>query len=165
MMKRTVFSKKPAKSSKAAVKRTPPRKKGKTSPKVKKQVKKRVVATKRAVRQLHGTITVQRMFPDKTMQTTEGKIRVGAFVVEPARVGISYGITLNMTNYQFARATVSVELPCHVEEKDAALAACERIVSKQIQKEIDSLDAQRKKYGLKPAEIVGEPEPLITFLK
>lgn len=160
MKKRTVFSRKPAKSTKRAVRQATPRRKGKTPLR-----KHRVVATKRAVRQVHGTIIVQRMFPDKTVQTSEQKIRVGTFVAEPARVGISYGITLNMTNYQFARATVSVELPCHVEEKEAALKAAERIVSKQIQKEIDSLDAQRKKYGLKPAEVVGEPEPLITFLK
>ena len=179
-MKRASFSKRP-KGTKCAARRTVLRMKGKIFQKSKKVVGvrravkqkkgrvftkgKRVVKTGRAVKQRFGLLTVHRMYPDKTSDIRQQTIRVGRFEVEPARVGISYGITLNMTNYQFARATVSVELPCYVEEKEAALSVAEHIVSQQIQREIESLDAQRKKYGLKPAEVIGEPEPLISFLK
>ncbi|MDR1945996.1 MAG: hypothetical protein LBQ51_02360 [Desulfovibrio sp.] len=43
-------------------------------------------------------------------------IEVRPFATVPAKVGVSLGRTINMGNYESARITVSVEIPCYREE-------------------------------------------------
>jgi hypothetical protein len=138
-------------------------------PRKKKNIKitKKKSAVKRtSVKRIHaqGKVIVQCMYPDKTQKVSEQNIRVTPFISEPAKVGVSYGVTLNMTNYQSARATVWCELPCYPEEKEAALQVAQSIVAREIGREIKSLDDQRKKHGWVSA-VIKPDDDLINFLR
>lgn len=47
-------------------------------------------------------------------------IQVRTFLVPPAKVGVRLGRTINMGNYESLQVSVSVEIPCYVEETGAA---------------------------------------------
>lgn len=146
--------------------------KAKHVPALKKKVLKPTTAPKKksskksTSKRIHaqGKLIVQVMYPDKTQKVSEQNIRITPFVSEPAKVGVSYGVTLNMTNYQSARATVWCELPCYPEEKEAALQVAQSIVAAEIGREIKSLDNQRKKHGWVSA-VIKPDEDLINFLR
>ena len=55
----------------------------------------------------------------------EGKeetISINKFVTEPAKVQVEYGLTLNLGNYESARVSVAVTVPCYREEIEDAHA-------------------------------------------
>ncbi len=62
--------------------------------------------------------------------------QVGTFKTTPARVTISKGLTLNLGNYESARVTVGVEIPCYVEEVEAVAEAINVLVEKRLQDEV-----------------------------
>lgn len=51
-------------------------------------------------------------------QTSEetGHIEIRPFVTVPAKVGVSLGRTINLGNYESARISVTMEVPCYREE-------------------------------------------------
>lgn len=54
------------------------------------------------------------------------------FEVEPARVSVAMGMTINLGDYQSARIDVSVSLPCYREEVDDAYAHAREWVEEKI---------------------------------
>jgi len=59
-------------------------------------------------------------------------LEVSMFDVEPAWVKASYGLTLNLGNYESARADAGVTLPCYVEEIDKAFEQAWKIAKEEI---------------------------------
>jgi hypothetical protein len=81
--------------------------------------------------------------PDAGSEENE-LIEVRKFQTEPAIVGITYGLTVNMGNYESCRVEVSLRLPCYAEEKDAACEHAKKWVEGRVMAEVDSV---RKKTG------------------
>jgi len=71
-------------------------------------------------------------------------IAVRRFVTEPAVVGISYGLTVNMGNYESARVDVTLRLPCYAEEVDDAFVSAREWVEQRVMTEVDGI---KKKTG------------------
>ena len=63
-------------------------------------------------------------------------LKVGEFRTAPAKVLVSKGLTINLGNYESARVTIGVELPCYVEEVEDATSAAERLVEARVQNEV-----------------------------
>lgn len=51
---------------------------------------------------------------------TEEIIEIHKFATEPAQVNLGLGLTINLGNFEFVRADVSMTVPCYKEEADAA---------------------------------------------
>ena len=70
------------------------------------------------------------------------------FKTEVARVGVTYGATVNMGNYNSARVDVHVSVPCYVEDLDKAHKFAEEFASKKLQESLIQLrDSSAKKVG------------------
>ena len=63
-------------------------------------------------------------------------IKVGVFKTEPAKVTMQKGLTINLGNYESARFTVGVELPCYVEEVQGLLADLNKLVEERVKQEV-----------------------------
>lgn len=75
-----------------------------------------------------------------TLDTTkEETISVQTFVTEPAKVQVELGLTLNVGNYQSARITIGLVLPCYKEEADAAFQYAKDWVGERAQQEADEV--------------------------
>ena len=61
------------------------------------------------------------------------------FEVEPARVSMSMGMTVNLGNYESARLDVSVSLPCYREEVEYAYAHAREWVEEKITLETEMI--------------------------
>lgn len=59
-------------------------------------------------------------------------LEVQTFDVEPAWVKASYGLTINLGNYESARADAGVTLPCYVEEIQDAFKRAWDIAKEEI---------------------------------
>lgn len=73
-------------------------------------------------------------------------IAVHRFLVPPAKVGFSVGLTLNMGNYESARIEVSVEVPCYKEEIDEAYEYAKHMCSTRLQEEVQSVRTSGKPF-------------------
>ena len=73
----------------------------------------------------------------------EGIIAIHKFETEPATVSVDYSLTMNLGNFESARISVSVQVPCYREEVDEAYEFASAWVEQRI-------GAERNK-------IVGEP--------
>ena len=90
---------------------------------------------------LPTVVTVARHYkradaPVDTEDTSVETMDVEDFVVAPARVKLELGITMNTGNYESARISVGIEVPCYREEIDEAYKnwlkyAKERIIEEQ----------------------------------
>ena len=69
----------------------------------------------------------------------EETLEVRQFVTPPAKIGLEYGLTVNMGNYNSARVSVTLELPCYVEEINEAYHFAEEWVAARISLEKDQL--------------------------
>lgn len=58
-------------------------------------------------------------------------LAVRRFVTEPARVSVEMGMTVNLGNYESARITVALVVPCYYEERDAAYDFAKEWVTKR----------------------------------
>jgi len=99
-------------------------------------------------------VTVRRQFleggePASLPEEKTEVIEVHRFVVEPAKVQVGRGLTLNMGNYESARLDVGIEVPCYVEEVDSAYEWARRWVEKRIGEEHKSIKGHvdKKKSG------------------
>lgn len=62
---------------------------------------------------------------------TDETIEVRQFVTEPARVSVEMGMTVNLGNYESARVTVMLTVPCHLEEHEEAYSYAKAWVNKR----------------------------------
>lgn len=73
-------------------------------------------------------------------------LRVGEFRTAPAKVLVSKGLTINLGEYQSARVTIGVELPCYVEEVGEVTDRAERMVEARVENEVLAI----KKKDVRP---------------
>jgi hypothetical protein len=78
-------------------------------------------------------------------EENEEVLEVHRFVTEPAKVGLEYGITLNLGGYESARVSVLVQMPCYREEVDAAYDHAKQWAEKRIKSEIDEIRGKSTK--------------------
>lgn len=72
-------------------------------------------------------------------QGGEEVIEVHRFATEPAKVEVSLGLTLNLGNFESARLSVGVVVPCYKEEVDGAYEWAKKWVTDRTQKEVESI--------------------------
>jgi len=63
-------------------------------------------------------------------------LAVRKFVTQPARVGVTFGLTVNLGNYESARVEVTLNTPCYAEEVDAAFEQAKEWVETRIKQEV-----------------------------
>jgi len=67
------------------------------------------------------------------------ELEVQTFDVEPAWVKASYGLTLNLGNYESARCDAGVTLPTYVEEIEDTFKAAWKMAEEQVQKKAKAI--------------------------
>ncbi len=67
------------------------------------------------------------------------ELEVHTFEVEPAWVKASYGLTINLGNYESARCDAGVTLPSYVEEIEDTFKEAWKIAEDQVQKQAKEL--------------------------
>ena len=91
----------------------------------------------------NSTINVSKTVgPSKGLVPGEGEeevIAVHKFETEPAYVSVDYALTLNLGNYESAKLSVSVTIPCYKEEIDDAYEFAEAWAKDRLKKERDSV--------------------------
>lgn len=88
-----------------------------------------------------GKWFVERTIPglDEKERRKEGKIEVRPFVSAPASVSVSYGMTVNMGNFESARVDIFASLPCYPEEMGKAQEWVSKFVGEKVEAERDFL--------------------------
>ena len=71
--------------------------------------------------------------------TKEELLSVQRFATEPARVAVELGLTLNLGNYESARISVSLTVPCYREEAHDAYAFARKWVIERVNQERDAI--------------------------
>lgn len=74
-------------------------------------------------------------------QGEEDIVAVHKFETEPATVEVDYSLTMNLGNYESARISVSVTVPCYKEEIDEAYEFAQAWAEERLSKERDQIDA------------------------
>lgn len=99
--------------------------------------------------QVQTTATVTKQFgkDSSKQEVTEETIAVHTFVTQPAIVGLECGLTMNLGNYESARITVSISVPCYAEERDAAFIEACKWVEERIVKQRDAITAAKNSTG------------------
>lgn len=87
------------------------------------------------IKKRNGRLWVVKQYGE-TSERKDEMIEVKPFVVEPAYVNYSEGVTLNVGNFQSIRIDVGITLPTYIEEIDSAYKKAKEIVDKQINEEI-----------------------------
>jgi hypothetical protein len=72
---------------------------------------------------------------------------VEGFHVEPAEVALEKSMTLNLGNYESARMSVSIRVPCYREEAEGAYEFAKTFVEERLGKERDGIREWAKKRG------------------
>lgn len=102
-------------------------------------------------------LTIRKTFKDGALQleneyVEDELIQVSPFLVEPAEVGCSRGITINMGNFESARVDVSVKVPCYREELDEAYEFAARFTEERLMNERDKVIGGRAKKSRERAK-------------
>jgi len=99
--------------------------------------------------QLSDTVTVV-MQPRKGApeEVSEEILEVRQYVVEPARVDLNLGLTINLGNFESARVDVGVSLPCYSEEVDATYERAKEWAGARLQHEAQAV--RGRKHGKVP---------------
>ena len=71
--------------------------------------------------------------------TKEETLAIHRFVTEPASVSLELGLTLNLGNYETARLSVSITLPCYKEEAHEAYNFARQWVMHRVAQERDAI--------------------------
>lgn len=74
-----------------------------------------------------------------TDNSEEKELEVQVFEVEPAWVKASYGLTINLGNYESARCDAGVTLPTYVEEIDEAFEKAWELAQEQVQEQVKDI--------------------------
>lgn len=69
----------------------------------------------------------------------ERTLLVKTFVAPPAVVTVSYGRTINLGDFEYARIDMKLSLPCYVEEITPAFIHAENVVKELLAKEVGVL--------------------------
>lgn len=77
-------------------------------------------------------------------EVKEETLAVHRFLTAPATVGIDLGLTINTGNFESARISVSVSVPCYREEIDGAYEWAKNFVEERIKAEVADIQAQKK---------------------
>lgn len=75
----------------------------------------------------------------------EQSISVHKFITEPAEIGLTKGITLNLGNYEFARIDVTCKVPSYIEEVESAYEFANTFVEQKIEFEIKRIRGNPEK--------------------
>jgi len=78
----------------------------------------------------------------------EDIIAVHKFETDPAMVSVDYAITMNLGNYESAKISVSVSVPCYKEEIDEAYEFAQAWAEERLSKERDMISTSRGKGPL-----------------
>ena len=76
-------------------------------------------------------------------------LRVRMFEVEPAEVSLELGVVVKTGDYQTARVTVGVRMPCYVEEVEDAYVEAENFVKERLGRERDEIVSWAQGKGIK----------------
>ena len=69
--------------------------------------------------------------------------------VEPARISVSLGLTLNLGDFESAKISVTCTLPCHVEELEDTFVAARNFAGKKLIEEKKNVDNNLREKGRK----------------
>ena len=84
-------------------------------------------------------VRVEKSFKNGSETDIEKTLAVREFVTEPAVVGLTYGITINLGNFNSVRLSVSLNMPCYKEEVDDAYAWASEWVGTKVSSERDEI--------------------------
>jgi hypothetical protein len=94
------------------------------------------------------TVTQKTGAGEQELKAEDAILRIMKFVTTPAVVNLEMGVTLNLGQFESARITVGVSVPCYKEEVDQAYAYAKTWITERLQaevKEVRENDAQKKK--------------------
>jgi hypothetical protein len=88
-------------------------------------------------RVLEAQLRVSRQFllngkEARPARDTEETIAVHQFLTEPAKVTVEMGMTINLGNYETARISTSLTVPCYFEEHESAYAYARKFVEEKV---------------------------------
>lgn len=87
---------------------------------------------------VHRTFTVNGDIVSEDDETEV--IDVHKFITEPAEVGITYGSTVNLGNYEAARIDVWCKVPAYREELDQAYEFVQKFVDQKMTEQMTHLE-------------------------
>lgn len=98
-----------------------------------------------------GTCRVRRTYTKKGQVVSEDEdaedINVTRFVTQPAEVGITYGSTINLGNYEAARIDVWCKIPTYREEMSEAFEFVKKFADEKMKSEMDDIsNGMNKKH-------------------
>lgn len=85
-------------------------------------------------------------------------LKVGEFRTAPAKVLVSKGLTINLGNYESARVTIGVELPCYVEEVAEVTDRAEQMVEARVENEVLAIKKKDVRPGYEARRQEQEPK-------
>lgn len=109
--------------------------------------------SEKVVRPVILTSSLRFVRSDKTSYTSrdnQEEVEVRTFETQPAVVKRSYGMTINMGNYESARVEVGVEIPCYVEDVELADEWASKFCESKISEEVTGLREDRDGPQSKP---------------
>jgi hypothetical protein len=71
-------------------------------------------------------------------------LQVTPFSVEPAKVGVEFGVTVNMGNFESVKIAVRVEVPCYREEVEDVYKQASSFVEDKCRDEVLSVKSVLK---------------------
>jgi len=80
----------------------------------------------------------------------EDVIAIHKFETETAMVSVDYALTMNLGNYESARISVSVTVPCYKEEVDEAYEFAQAWAEQRLEKERNMINSNRNGGGQSP---------------
>lgn len=81
-------------------------------------------------------------------EAEEGELKVRSFSVEPARVEVELGRTVNLGDYENARVFVRVSVPCYREELKEAYDYAHSFAGDRVQESVSKIkDFVKRKSG------------------
>jgi len=84
---------------------------------------------------------VERNFYRNKVETDSSQdeelVSVQKFVTVPAEVEVGYALTMNLGDFESAKLSITLRVPCYVEEKDEAFVFAQKWVEDRITKERD----------------------------
>ena len=86
------------------------------------------------------TAVVERNFTKNSVETSdqdEEIVSIQKFVTTPAEVEVGIALTMNLGNFESAKLSVHLRVPCYSEEKDEAFDFAQRWVEERVMKERD----------------------------
>jgi hypothetical protein len=75
----------------------------------------------------------------------ENTLVVKTFVTNPATVTVSYGRTVNLGDFEFARIDMRLSLPCYVEEIPSTFSYADNMVKELLSQEVGALNGKESR--------------------